>query len=320
MRATNHGANNATLASSQAIQRAIWIVLGLLLVVLLTFAGYYVSDRYLHAEEQPPVERDIEQLEDAVVHEPQDPQLRIALAESYLRAGWHAEAVEQADQVLRQYPYNAGALLIAGMGHIQLGRPEAALAPLHRFVALRKDGPMARSDTALEAAYYYLGESYVKLERPAEAIPQLEAALLISPVDADALYQLGLALAADGKPELALERYGQAVRLVPDFEEVYRAMAAGYAALNRVDQLAYAEGMVAFCQQDYPAAVSHLERASRALPGFAPAFLGLGLAYEEMGHLQPALAAVRRTLELDPGDFAAQQALGRIQAAAEMQH
>ena len=84
--------------------------------------------------------------------------------------------------------------------------------------------------------------------------------------------------------------------------------------------MTYAQGMVAFSQKDYQAAASHLERATEALPDFAPAFLGLGLAYENMSSLQPALSAVHRALELDPGDFAAQQALGRIQSAQETQN
>jgi len=306
--------------SEQTIRRAIWVVLGLLLVVAVSFAGYYVSDRYFHAEEKAPGESEIAHLEDSIHEEPQDPQLRIALAESYLRAGLNAEALEQADEVLRQYPEDVSALLIAGISQVRLDRPEAALAPLQSFVALRKGGSMARSDTALEAAYYYLGESYVKLGRPAEAIPLLEAALLISPVDADALYQLGLALDTNGQHELAVQRYGEAVRLVPDFVEVYQAMADAYAALDWHDHVTYAQGMVAFCQKDYQEAASNLERATEALPGFAPAFLGLGLSYEATERLQPALSAIERTLELDPGDFAAQQALGRIQAALETQN
>jgi tetratricopeptide (TPR) repeat protein len=320
MQPANNTSPRSNPGDTQTIRRAIWVVLGLLLVVLVSFAGIYVWDRYFHAQPQAPGEREIEQMEVAVHEEPQDPQLRIALAESYLRAGWDAKALEQADQVLRQVPDDANALLIAGISQVRLDRPEAALVPLQRFVALRKDGPMARTDTALEAAYYYLGQSYVELGQPAAAIPLLEAALLISPIDADALYQLGLALDADGQPELAVQKYGEAVRLVPDFEEAYRAMTAGYAALDRPDHVMYAQGMVAFCRKDYQAAVSNLERATEALPGFAPAFLGLGLSYEGLGNLEPALSAIERALELDPNDFAARQAIGRLQAAPETQN
>ena len=320
MQPANDAAGRRRQLRTPTIQRAFWIALALLLVLLVSFAGYYIWDRYSHAEGQAPAELEIARMETAVHQEPQDPELRIVLAESYLSVGAYAQALEQADQVLRQHPENASASLIAGISHVRMDQPDAAVAPLNSFVALRKDGPMARTDNALEAAYYFLGESYVRLGRPAEAIPPLEAALVISPVDADALYQLGLAYHADGQPELAVQRYHKAVRLVPDFVEVYQAMVDSYSALERSDYVTYAQGMVAFSQKDYQAAVSYLERATEALPDFAPAFLGLGLAYENMASLGPALSAVHRALELDPGDFAAQQALGRIQSAQETQN
>ena len=317
MQSADDAAGRPKQPSTQTIQRAFWIVLGLLLVIVVSFAVYYIWDRYSHAEGQTPAELDVARMETAVYEQPQDPGLRVMLAESYLQVGWYEQALEQADQVLHQHPENASAALISGISHVRLDRPEEALGPLHTFVALRKDGPMARSDTALEAAYYFLGESYVHLGQPAEAIEPLEAALLISPVDADALYQLGLAYHADGQPELAVQRYQKAARLVPDFVEVYQAMVDSYSTLNQPDHVTYAQGMVAFSQKDYQAAVFQLERATEALPDFAPAFLGLGLAYENTGDLQPALSAIQRALELDPGDFAAQQALGRLQSATE---
>ncbi len=320
MQPANNAAGRRRQLSTQTIQRVFWITLALFFVVLLSFVAYYIWDRYTHPEDQTPAKLEIVRMETAVYQQPQDPELRLVLAESYLQVGWYARALEQANQVLRQHPENASASLIAGISHVRLDRPQEALGPLHDFVALRKDGPMARTDTALEAAYYFLGESYLRLGRPAEAIQPLEAALLISPVDADALYQLGLAYDAGGQPELAVQKYQKAVRLVPDFVEVYQAMADSYSALNRHEHVTYAQGMVAFSQKDYRSAASRLERATEALPDFAPAFLGLGLAYENLGNLQPALSAIQRALELDPGDFAAQQALGRIQTAIETQN
>jgi tetratricopeptide (TPR) repeat protein len=218
MQPANDAAGSRIQVGTQTIQRVFWILLGLLVAVLVTFAGYYVWDRYFHAEGQPPVELDIASMEEGIHQQPQDPKLRVALAESYLSVGEYTRALEQAEQVLGQYPEDEGALFIAGIAQVRLERPGAALAPLQSFVALRKDGPMARTDQALEAVYYFLGESYLQLDRPAEAIPVLEAALQISPVDADALYQLGLAYDANGQSELAVQSYQDAVRLVPDFE------------------------------------------------------------------------------------------------------
>ena len=77
--------------------------------------------------------------------------------------------------------------------------------------------------------------------------------------------------------------------------------------------------MQALCLQDYETALIYLESATQALPDFAPAFLGLGLAHEQAGELQTALAAIQRALELDSDDYAAQHAQGRIQAALNSQ-
>ena len=82
----------------------------------------------------------------------------IVLARSYLISGQDAQALRQAEQVLNLYPDNTDALLLAGMAHVRMDQPEAALAPLERFVALRREQPMAGADNLLETAYYYLGE------------------------------------------------------------------------------------------------------------------------------------------------------------------
>jgi tetratricopeptide (TPR) repeat protein len=241
------------------------------------------------------------------------------LAEYYLRRGEFSEALDQTNQVLSQYPEHEGALLASGVIHVRLDQPETALDSLERFVELRKDKPMAGTDTVLETAYYFLGESYVKLNRPTEAISALEAALVINPADADALYQLGLAYQASSQPEVALKYYHQAVRFVPNFTEAYNSMIESYSILEQPDYVVYAGGMQAFCLQDYETAQIYLESAAQALPDFAPAFLGLGLAREKVGELQAALTAIQRALELDPGNYAAQHAHGRIQAALNSQ-
>ena len=307
------------LSNTRDIQRAIRFVSVTLVVSVALFGAYYYWDRYVHLGDKSPLELDIERMEQVIDQDPRDPGARIALAEYYLRQGEFRLALDQTGQVLSLYPEHEGALLISGVTHVHLNQPEAALDSLEKFVELRKDEPTAGIDTALETAYYFLGESYVKLNRPSEAIPALEAALTISPTDADALYQLGLAYQADGQPELALKQYHQAVRFVPEFAEVYDSMVESYSSLEQPDHVMYAGGMQALCLKDYQTAQIYLESATQALPDFAPAFLGLGLAREKAGDLQAALAAIQRALELDPGDYAAQHARGRIQTALDSQ-
>jgi len=307
------------LVPTRGIRRAVWIVLVVLAIAVALFGGYYYWDRYVHLGDKSPLELDVERMEEAVRQEPQSPEARIILAEYYVNQGMYKQALAQTDQVLSAYPEHEGALLVSGIAYVRQGQPEAAVDTLEKFVALRRDQPRANIDTILETAYYFLGESYMKLGRPDEAIPVLEAALAISHTDADALYQLGRAYQAIGQPKAALERYRRAVRLVPDFAEVYTSMIVSYSALDQPDYVAYARGMQAFCLEDYGTAQTQLTLAVEALPEFGPAFLGLGLTYERVGDLQAALAAVQRAVDLDANDLAARQALGRIQAVIDAQ-
>ena len=300
--------------STRNILRAILVVLAALVVTLLLFGGYYYWDRYVRLGDRSPLELNIEHLERDIRENPENPAVRVALAEAYLGEGQYKQALAQTSQVLSAYPDDEGALLISGMASIRLNQLAPALASLEKFVAARKDRPMAKTDSILGMAYYFLGESYVKLNRPADAIPALESALNINRTDADAIYQLGRAYQANGQPEAALDRYHQAARFVPDFTEAYRSMAEVYSALGRADYMAYARGMEAFTLQDYVTAQTQLEQATNALQDFAPAFLGLGLVYERLDQLNAALAAAQRAMELNPDDFATQQTLGRLES------
>jgi len=307
------------LSNARDIRRAIRFMAAILVISVTLFGGYYYWDRYIHPGDKSPLELDIERMEQAVSENPSDPQARMVLAEYYMRKGKYSEALDQTSQVLNLYPDHEAALLISGVTCVHMDQPDASLDSLEKFIELRKDRPSAGMDTALETAYYFLGESYVKLNRPAEAISALEAALTINPTDADAIYQLGLAHQANGQPELALEHYHRAVRFVPNFVEVYNSMIESYSSLEQPDYVVYAGGMQALCLQDYETAQIYLDIATQALPDFAPAFLGLGLAHEKAGNLQMALVAIQQALELDPGDYAAQHAHGRIQTALNSQ-
>jgi len=307
------------LSTPQGIQRTIWIVAVALGVNLLLFGSYYYWDRYVHIGDKSQVEMNIEELEIAIREDPSDPDKRVMLAEYYLGSNQPNKALEQTTQVLEALPDHESALLISGIAFTHLNQPENAVEPLKHFAFLRKDLPMASSDTALEMAYYFLGESYMKINRPIDAIEPLKAAIQIMPTDADALYQLGMACNATDNPEEALLYFDRAVRMVPDFIEVYSGMIESYTALDEPELTAYARGMQAFSQGDLEEAKPNLEYAAQTLPDYAPAFLGLALTYEKLDQLDLALISITYALELEPDNFAAQQTLGRLQAAIAAQ-
>ncbi len=299
-------------ADTAGLQRAVKITAIVLLALLVGFAAYYYIDRYVSPGDASPLEMSVEELEDAIRSDPNNPDTRLALAEVYLAQARYADALGQAGQVLEAYPDNERALLLLGIAHEASGQPEASIAVLETFVDLRKDDEMAHVDTALEAAYFYLGRSYLTVDRSEDAVTALDAALLISPGDADALHQGGLAHQALGHHDVALQYFERATAFVPDFTEVYTAMADSYAALNMPQHQRYAQAMRTYSVKEYQAALPQLTEVTAALPEFAPAYLGLALTHEQLGDLAAAAAAADRALQLDPDYLAAQQTQGRI--------
>jgi tetratricopeptide (TPR) repeat protein len=294
------------------VNRAIVITAVLLAITSVTFGIVYYLDRYVHPGVESPVEQGVSSLEEMVRENPDDPDTRVMLAQSYYANGMFPEAKEQAAQVLKAFPENEDALLLSGIASVKMGDSEGALAPLEAFTALRRDTPTAGADHYLEAALYYLGISFIDTGEPGKAIEALQEALVINKMDADAIYQLGVAYAMNGQHEEAIEQFAHAVRFVPDFTEVYTAMATSYAALGMDDYAAYAKGMQSFSLQDYEAARTQLNATASSLRDFGPLYLGLGLTYEQLGDLDNAREELERAVLLNPNDYAAMQALGRI--------
>lgn len=297
------------------LQRLAWALLTTVIGVGLAFAGYYYWDRYVHLGDKSPLEMGISQLEAQVRENPSDPELRLALAEHYLRSSRFEDALQQASQVRSALPDNDQAMLMVGLAHTFLGNLELAVPELEQFTALRRQAPTASADMALEAALYYLGENYLKLERPADALPVIRDALVINPTDADAHYLLGIAYLRTAQHQLALQSFQEAIRYVPDFAEAYAGMEACYRALGMEDYTFYAQGMNAFAQKDYSKAIQLLTLATQRLSDFAPAFSGLGLAQEQAGDYASAKINLARAVELNPEDFVATYALQRVELA-----
>lgn len=303
------------LNDTRKLQRAVWVTLAGVIGILLAFAGYYYWDRYVYLGDQAPLALGAAELERQVRANPSDPNARLALAETYLRSQRYEETLEQAAQVREAFPSNDRAGLITGLAYAFMGKSAAAVPELEQFAAIHRHLPTAPSDMALQVALYYLGDNYLKLERPAEAIPVLEEALAISPTDADSLFLLGLAYLRAGQPQPALENFNRATRFVPDFAEAYAGMEECYQALGMDDYSYYARGMQAFARKNYRAAESQLRIAVERLPDYAPAFTGLGLSQEQLGNYQTAKSSLERAVLLDSEDFVASNALQRVQLA-----
>jgi tetratricopeptide (TPR) repeat protein len=110
---------------------------------------------------------------------------------------------------------------------------------------------------------------------------------------ARAQYELGLRLQANNQLHDAIGRYGEAVRLDPDFVEAYVAMGAALMA-----------------DQNHHKAITALYHALRVRPDCVAALLQLTRAFRELGDRDRSVAHVRHALRLEPDNFDGHHLLG----------
>jgi len=173
----------------------------------------------------------------------------------------------------------------------------------------------------LEQAYFQLGTIALGQGRADDAAAAFSAALRIDRSDADALYGLGRALIARGDAAKGVAALHRAVAYVPTgWCEPYAAMADGYGALTNVDGVAYANGMVAFCEGDLGAATTQLRGLVEG-PFAADALVGLAYIAARQGDHEAAASLFRQVLADDPANTSAAiglQALGVPDAHASV--
>jgi Flp pilus assembly protein TadD len=145
---------------------------------------------------------------------------------------------------------------------------------------------------------------------PASALPgtgrptlrELEQAVAAEPQNPQARYMLGLKYEIEGRPQLALKEYAQALKLKPDYEEV----------LLR-------SGEVKFMQGDAAAGIREMEKAFQLNPQSPRAREALafmhgrqGLTHLEQGRFQEAAASFETALRYRPQDDGALNNLGVV--------
>lgn len=155
-------------------------------------------------------------------------------------------------------------------------------------------------------------------------------ALAASP-SAIAYYNLGAALAAEGRRAEAIERYRDAVKRLPTYVEAHNNLGFALAQEGRLDEAAeqlweavklrprwaLAHNNLAFVldrQGRTAEALEHLREASRLRPEAAAIHNNMGDALVKLGRLDEAAAEYREALRLDSRLSEAQAGLDRVLA------
>jgi hypothetical protein len=213
-------------------------------------------------------------------------------------------------------------------GHVAVvkGRPREAIGHYEQASELVPDRPLPLVS---------MGNVYLRMRQPREALAAFERALARAPSDLDAVRGKAEALAAAGREDEAatlraraaeleaMARAGQRPRVTPDARtvEMERHVANGAAARAAGDldiaaaaYLTAANGYAA--ADDFDAAIDACLRALEARPGqidvhFTMAMLYLRRGWAELGEQRAVLIERRLDIDDDPRRRAALRALAR---------
>jgi tetratricopeptide (TPR) repeat protein len=210
-----------------------------------------------------------------------DPQVLIRLARLYHQTGSFQKSTSLLEEVVRLQPKNLEAHRLLGMDRFLEGHPSEALEPLRKVL----EASPLDSD-----ANFYLGLSYLALDRDDEANKAFDRVAAGAPANPDELYWL-------------LKGYSRASsailsRLAELGEDSYR--------MHQV------RGEYYDLQSASEAAIKEYEKAVELRPDLPSLHYVLGTAYWKRSRLDKAASEFRRAIELSPRHFMAHYKLGMV--------
>jgi len=162
------------------------------------------------------------------------------------------------------------------------------------FVNIASDGLM-KIESPVTDFYRVCDEAYelALAKQYDKAIPEWEKALELTPDDAKAHYNLGVALAETRATDDALAHYGRALELDPDYSDAHTNLGVLLAGKGQLDE-----------------AITHLKKALELSPRDIKAHVNLAGALVDRGEIEEAIAHCRQALEVDPDSADAHNNLG----------
>lgn len=148
------------------------------------------------------------------------------LAQAQLKLGRAADAERTLRTILSQHPDHALALESLGVAYLMSNRPQVAVEPLRRAVALNPQRP---------EAHYNLALAQIEAS-PEEALDSLGRAQALRPNHVDAWFYSGRLLQALGRLEQAALHYRRTLELDPRHARGYVAIAEVLERLGRGEE------------------------------------------------------------------------------------
>ena len=286
------------------------VAVGLVLIV----GAFIVASIFTGGSSKPdPLKAVISKAEEQVRNDPNSAELRVAVADAYLKAHRVDDALSQYHEALNIDPNREDALYGLGIAEKEKGDLNAAGVALQGVIEMNNGKDNASLNTRLQGAHFYLGQVLREQVRYEDAINEFRKALALNRSDADTLFELAKTFALNGNNDDASQAFDVALAFVPDFREAY--VEAQKLATTMGDQAKadYAGAMLLVLDGKAKDAVPVLQRAAEQ-GGNAHYYWALGYALEQTKDKTGAMAAYQKAVDINPGEQMAAESLRRLQA------
>jgi tetratricopeptide (TPR) repeat protein len=232
--------------------------------------------KYLETLAPELIDRAVEAGTNALRIDPEQPEVRYALAVTLAGRGRNAEAIQELHRALAMRPNYEDARRQLGLVLGRMGRVDESVAEYQKALALRP---------ASASTYSSMGLILYGAGRYDEAIAAFKKATELQPDNFMGFQQLGTAYHAVGQVELALENYQRATAIRPSAS-----------ALSNIGTLHYGRGEFAQAADAYREAIT-------LRPNSATTHRNLGDALTRLGSHQEARSAYQRAVALSEADL-----------------
>lgn len=271
-------------------------------------------------EFRPVVEASLQQIKQAISHEPTDVRLQILLGRAYSALGRYAQALGAYTSILRTAPEEIEAGLGCAQVYVRLGQGEQALAVLQKLYELHPDSA---------ELCWRMGRLYVHLNSVVQATRFFERAVTLDPDDWKSNLELGQIFVRQGRHEQATLRFQKCLQIKSDCAAALVGLAECSKELYRFEAaISYYQQAVAVDPRDYKAlcqmgslciqlggldlGVETLLQALEINQQDVEIYSSLAKAYQQKGDLITAARYFAKTVELNPKDYFAAYNLGLI--------
>jgi protein O-mannosyl-transferase len=274
------------------------------------------------------VDKAMEQLRMALEIKPELALANVNLGMALLQRGQLDEAGKLLEKALQYEPNNAAAYIQIGHINVKQNRFDNALEDFTKALDLQPGNPEVLSNMASTFAVMGKLDDAIEIYKKILTSPRGSSETVSTVLLADARFNLGNIFQMKGKINEAVQEWKEALKIKPDYIEVYLTWAECLAGQGNLDDaIALYQKVLEIKPGTAEAhnklgnalrgkgrideAIDQYETALTIKPDFVKAHYSLAAVLGERGRIDDAIAHLRKTLEIAPRHPEAHYHLGR---------